>query len=315
LNSIRSELSELIVGVFRSRDSIPAGLFCIFRTLFFAAVGAGAAEFLTSIFPDFSWTFRSVAIFWIGTRMRALGNMMHECSHGTFVGNASANSHFGHLLAALDLSSFSDYARQHTTHHAYLGDPERDLDLRDRFFLLNRGRKWGSVASLFLLALSTVPVWILMLRPVFWASKAPRWSNYTRVFVLCSVALGLFYSTTRLTIFTYVLLPYLTTYQWMRLLSDACDHIFLTTHKEMLERSRNHLFKADWMNRLLFPRHDGYHLLHHLFPSLPTRVFPVAHRQLMAHPWYRERNHFVKFAVMNSSKELCEIELIQGQSK
>lgn len=247
--------------------------------------------------------------------MRALGNMMHECSHGTFVGNASANSLFGHFLAALDLSSFNDYARQHTTHHAYLGDPERDLDLRERFFLLNRNRKWVSIAPLFLLAASIVPLWIMMLRPVFWANKAPRWSNYIRVGILSAVTLGLVFSPSRATTFIYVVLPYLTTYQWMRLISDACDHIFLTTHSEMLERSRNHLFKIEWLNRLLFPRNDGYHLLHHLFPSLPTRVFPSAHKQLLTHPWYRERNHYMKFNISRSKGQLREIDLIQGQSK
>lgn len=280
-----------------------------------AISGVVLAESLATMFPASATIFRCMAVFWIGTRMRSLGNMMHECSHGTFVGNAAANSWFGHLLAVLDFSSFSDYSRQHTSHHAYLGDPERDQDFRERFFLLNRKKKSSAFLVLVFFSITIIPLWILMLRPIFWAKRAPRWSNLMRVAILILITLGLLFSASRFLTLTYVLIPYLTTYQWMRLFSDACDHIFLTNRSEVLERSRNHLFKTEWINLLLFPRNDGFHLLHHLFPSMPTRFFPAAHSQLMIHPWYRNRSHFLMDGIGNSHGTSKSVELSHGQSK
>ncbi|MEN9809220.1 MAG: hypothetical protein RLZZ488_787 [Pseudomonadota bacterium] len=315
MNSIRSELNALIVGEYRSRDSTPAGLFSITATLFSACAGAIAAEILAILWPDLALLARLAAIIWTGTRMRSLGNMMHECSHGIFVRSPSANTHFGHLLSAFDLSSFSDYARQHTTHHAYLGDPERDLDLRSRAILFARRKTFFSLLTLGLYALVLVPLWISMLRPVFWAAKAPRWSNVLRIALLALTALGLLLPQSQFFTLIHVVLPYMTVYQWMRFFSDACDHVFLTCESDPLERSRNHLFRPDFLNRIFFPRQDAYHLLHHLFPSLPTCAYPAVHRQLLLHPWYKSRSHALIGKESREDGIPRDSEFVHGQSR
>ncbi|MEY3901626.1 MAG: hypothetical protein RL189_932 [Pseudomonadota bacterium] len=315
MNSIRSELNALIVGEYRSRDSTSAGLFSISATLFSAFSVAAAAEILANVWPDSALLARTVAVVWTGTRMRALGNMMHECSHGIFVRDPAANTHFGHLLSAFDLSSFSDYARQHTTHHAYLGDPERDLDLRSRTILFARRKTYFSIISLGVYALLLVPLWISMLRPVFWATKSPRWSNVLRVVILVLTLLGLLIPQTQFFAMIHILLPYLTVYQWMRFFSDACDHVFLTCESDPLQRSRNHLFKRNLLNRIFFPRQDGYHLLHHLFPSLPTSTYPAVHSQLLSHPWYKARSHFILGKEHSTDGIPRDSEFVHGQSR
>lgn len=293
MNSIRSELSELIVGVYRSRDSTPAGLFLISKTIFYAFVVAVSAEAIATFFPLLAFAARGVAVFWIGTRLRALGNMMHECAHGTFVRCPSANTTLGHLLAAIDLSSFSEYREHHTTHHAYLGDPERDLDLRNRNFLLQPRGRFFSLLRILCASILLIPLWISLLRPVFWAKRAPLWSNLIRLFILIFVMIAALLPASQFYTVVYLLVPYLTTYQWMRIFSDCCDHLFITSNQNPLERSRNHLFRFSSLNLLLFPRNDGFHLLHHLFPSLPTQVYPQIHAKLMQHSWYRAQQHYL----------------------
>lgn len=314
MNSIRSELNALIVGVARSRDTAPVGLFLIFGTILFAFVGAASAELFAIWLPSATWLFRSLAVIWIGIRMRALGNMMHECSHGIFADSSKGNEKLGHLLAALDLASFSDYSHQHASHHAHLGDPERDLDFRSRFFLLGRNQSAKAILLTFFISVLLVPLWFIMLRPVLWARCAPLWSNFIRIVLLTGVVLAAIHPETQLLTLLYVIVPYLTTYQWMRIFSDACDHLFLTQEIESYERSRNHLFKHQFLNVLLFPRHDAYHLLHHLFPALPTRLYPNAHAQLLQHPWYRSRQHELRIFRKNKSIEEHH-SFAQGQSR
>jgi fatty acid desaturase len=88
----------------------------------------------------------------------------------------------------------------------------------------------------------------------------------------------------------YYLLPYATTYQIFRYWSDAADHAGVNQSEDELHRSRNHVFWGP-VNWLLFPRSDQYHLVHHLFPVLPTRHLRRVHDMLMTEPAYAEMNH------------------------
>jgi len=295
VNSIRSELNSILVGEFRSRESALAGLFSIFIAIFSAAWVGLLAE--TFIHFSGRWTIpaRLVAIVFIGTRWRALGNMMHECAHGIFVRRAEDNTRLGHFLAAIDFSSFPDYAAQHLTHHAYLGDPTRDQDFKSRRVFLAGQSKFKQIGFLFLSCITILPVICVLFRPVFWSKKTPLWANLLRCFLAILLISCLSIPTLRSTGFFYLVLPYLTTYQWMKIFSDACDHIFLYAKEAPIERSRNHLFPGRILNSLFFPRNDGFHLLHHLFPSLPTQFYPRAHSHLLAHPWYANKKHSILF--------------------
>jgi len=71
-----------------------------------------------------------ILVFVIGTRMRGLNNILHECSHSTFSVERSDNARLGKIIASLLFSSFSDYRDIHLSHHAHLGDYEQDLDLQ-----------------------------------------------------------------------------------------------------------------------------------------------------------------------------------------
>jgi fatty acid desaturase len=258
----------------------------------YAAFAAAGAEWFAREFSSAALPARIMAVLFIGTRMRALGNMLHECAHGIFVNSPAHNTTLGHILAIFDLSSFPVYVAQHVSHHASLGHPERDLDFKTRRPLMSeRHGKLFTIAKIAAACASLFPLWMILLKPVFWCWRSPLWVNVWRIVLLIFV-LGLFIlPASRLVLFTYVLVPWLTSYQWMKIFSDCADHLFILDQENVFDRSRNHLLPARWLNWLIFPRHDAFHLLHHLFPSLPVRHYPSVHRNFMTHPWYGARTH------------------------
>lgn len=313
MNLIRSELNSMLVSEFRSRKSSSAGLFSIFSTFCSWSLAIYLSEEMCRHLPNYEFVIKFFAIFFIGTRWRALGNMMHECAHGIFVHKAEHNTLFGQFISALDFSSFPEYLAQHVSHHAYLGNPDRDLDFKSRrVFLSSSKNKPLHLIRLVFCCLTLVPLWFSMLRPVFWTKSTPLWTNLVRVFLFLSLVSSLLFSATRDIAFFYFLLPYLTTYHWLKLISDASDHLFLYHSEETLKRSRNHILPTRFLNWFIFPRNDAYHLLHHLFPSLPTHHYPRAHKILLNHSWYAGQEH--GWAEEKQPSGLVESQ-IQGQRR
>jgi fatty acid desaturase len=223
----------------------------------------------------------------IGTRMRALGNIVHECSHLGFVRSPALNRIIGEVLAVLDLSSFRAYRRVHLSHHRDLGDSERDLDLVARRDLHLERHVSNLLSESLRIAVSPSG-----LRSVFaptLITAMDRWFvNTTRVgwfvfAVYASVAWPVF--------LLYVVMPYLTSYQILKAWSDTIDHLGLVHSDEEFGRARNHILPGRVLNWVFLPRSDAYHLVHHLFPKLPVRHAETAHRQLLLDDEYARREH------------------------
>ncbi len=211
---------------------------------------------------------------WIGSRMRALGNMIHECSHRTLVRGARANRVIGHALCFVLLDDLVAYAAEHRSHHLYLGDPVRDRDLSSRRALFERLGAFGTGYVRAALALRHLRDY---LRPV--------WTP-ARVATIACVAWSTGWGFAALFV-----VPYATTYQMLRFFSDAADHAGLLDAADELDRSRNHAHRHRLVNWLLFPRNDQYHLVHHLFPAVATQHLPRLHAALLGDPAYAARSH------------------------
>ena len=72
----------------------------------------------------------AVVMFFIGTRLRGLNNIVHECCHFTFTQRREDNVLFGKICASLLLGCFRNYRDLHLTHHAHCGDYDKDLDFQ-----------------------------------------------------------------------------------------------------------------------------------------------------------------------------------------
>ena len=236
----------------------------------------------TPIFPYFLIYF--IVIFYIGTRMRALGNIIHECSHRIFTENKKWDLFLGRVLASLHFSSFREYQHAHFSHHRFTGDQEKDEDAKSRYCI-------GIFSSF-----SLKKTLLKSLSPLNWSRieqyqifdfREPFWVNGIRLLYL---HFFLFFSISSLSFFLFITIPFLTSYPFMKIFSDLMDHGGLLHKKAIFARSRNHFFKIKYLNLLLFPRNDGYHLLHHLYPQLPVRKYKEKHDTIINHDYsYQER--------------------------
>lgn len=221
----------------------------------------------------------------IATRLRGLNNIVHECSHASFCQNREQNDLIGKLSASLLLGSFSRYKAEHMTHHAHLGNYERDADLKrieplglhDQLtarvigrHILNPflGRHLPYYLSVNVdksdgIAFSAIKVGTLFI---------------SFVFAFANPVFGAL----------FLVLPYLFFFTALNYWADCIDHAGLASENDDLDSSRNVLVPSP-VRLLLFPRNDCYHLVHHLFPTVPAAHLAEAHQILMDDPEYSAR--------------------------
>lgn len=223
--------------------------------------GVAATDTKLDFDNAFSASFYILTVLLIGSRMRALGNIVHECAHNSFTSSRQFNHICGQLLCVFDFRSFSKYKRQHMSHHRFLGEKNLDPDYLGNDFKLACYLK------------NFVPT-------LFYRFDAP-WVNILRALWLAVLTGLVVFPITRQATIAYYFVPYFTSYFALRVYSDFSDHWGLTHHQNRDLRSRNHVFQSTLLNLILLPRNDGFHLLHHLFPNLPTWCYKAVHTELM----------------------------------
>jgi fatty acid desaturase len=223
----------------------------------------------------------------IATRLRGLNNIVHECSHYTFTRSIAANVLFGRIAAVVLLGGFRKYEREHATHHTFLGDHEQDKDFENlQVFKIDQPVTWGSLAR----HLAT-PILGLHLRryfPVDLSFEDGRAVGLAKLGLLGAVALGVWLAP--VTTVLLVLVPYLYIMTAINYWNDCVDHAGLIAENDDLYASRN-LILPQPLRALLFPRNDCFHLVHHLFPSVPVQHLPACHRRLLSDPAYAALSH------------------------
>jgi fatty acid desaturase len=234
--------------------------------LIFAAIALGT--YLMSLPPSVSTVVAMIATAaFIGTRLRGINNIVHECCHATFAEERADNVVIGRFCAAILMKSFRKYRDDHLSHHAHNGDYEHDAEfgLIEKFGLhdpitlplytgINLSAEDGRVFQGLKLLLLAAMAGFLVLAP--WAALA------------------------------FVILPLFYIYPTLNFWTDCLDHAGLVGAEDEIEASRNVL--APTLVRLLFfPRNDSYHLVHHLFPQIPARHLHLAHVELSRDPSYR----------------------------
>ncbi|MEM6489497.1 MAG: fatty acid desaturase [Pseudomonadota bacterium] len=225
-------------------------------------------------------------MFFIGTRFRGLNNIVHECSHFTFAADRKANGFFGKLACALILKSFAAYRKEHMSHHAHLGDYELDEDFR----IIQRFRLEDPLTPRTILRHLVTPLTGVHVpyycAPNLSGEDGRGWLALKLGLIGATVALAFW---APLTALVMVVAPFVVVYSAINYWTDCIDHGGLFGHEDELWASRN-VIVPRWLRFLLFPRNDCYHLIHHLFPTLPSGYLDFAHERLMDHPAYRKRS-------------------------
>ncbi|SHJ40769.1 MAG: fatty acid desaturase [Paraburkholderia sp.] len=222
-----------------------------------------------------------IAVFVIGNRQRALGNLLHDAAHRNLSSRPSVNDRIAYLFLAPPLfNSLALYRHQHAKHHAWLGDPARDPDFIPR--VVKNGDRWfhayarvlkdraAWAGSLFGHLLSRQLAARGRFGVLLW------WATYE---ALLTAAVGI-----RLAL-VFALL-------WM--IARATVFHAITTFREMTDhygldprgifRYTRDIPDRRPVSMLLHPHHNGYHLTHHLFPHIAYYHLPEVHARLQQLP-------------------------------
>lgn len=268
-------------GYSRGRASL---IVAFYLAQLFAAVGVG--YWLLSV-DQTAWTIISMiaVIFFIGTRLRGFNNIVHECSHFSFAETREDNVLFGRICASLVLSSYKEYREEHMTHHAHLGDYEKDMDLHG----IQDLRIEDPLTPRTILRHLATPLVGLHL-PYYLGvnlSDSDGKAFLALKIGIIAAACG-FMVVDPLTATLFVWVPFVWAYSAINYWTDCIDHGGLIESEDELESSRN-VWVPRLVKWLLFPRNDCYHLVHHLFPQVPARHLEDCHERLLDHPAYRAR--------------------------
>lgn len=248
------------------------------------AVGAAEAARNSSLGP-FALLF---AIVLIGSRMRALMNLVHQASHGQLFENEVLNRWVGRTLVAWPLLvSVVAYREEHQQHHVKLWDQLADPKV-------HRLVRLGLVAPeprrlAFVIKHIVGPMTLLHApRNVAGALGTSSERVGRSVFVvLCGAATVLLGVERELIL--YWVVPYITSFQVMRYWAEMAEHSGLASDRPWsATRNWTAALPIRW---LLAPHSDHWHLVHHLYSLVPHYRLAEAHRVLMRVPQYADEGH------------------------
>lgn len=224
-----------------------------------------------------------MAVFVIGNRQRALGNLLHDAAHRNLSTQLSINDRIAHIFLAPPLfNSLALYRQQHARHHAWLGDPADDPDFiargvpkEGRWFhaysrVLQDPTTW--VGSLFGHILSKQLAARRRLGVLLW------WGIYE---ALLTVAVSMHFA------LVFVLLWMIargTVFHAITAFREMTDHYGLEP-RGIFPYTRD-IPDRGIVSMLLHPHHNGYHLTHHLFPHIPYHYLPLVHARLKRVPLF-----------------------------
>lgn len=227
-------------------------------------------------------------IFILSTRIRGIGNLLHDSFHGNFCPNREINNFFGRLiLAPFSFENFKCYSSSHTKHHSKLGELE-DPDL------LNVDRTDDQSLKRLMKEYFT-----LLVNRQFWIGSLlgdlPKINLAKKLeFLLCWIGLSSFIASlfgweVALKVCVIIMVTRGTLYHFLRVFWELADHGFLNPDTEIMY-TRNMPSKG-FLRHLLHPHNDSYHLTHHLYPGIPMCNLAKAHSILMHAPIYAEAEH------------------------
>jgi fatty acid desaturase len=232
------------------------------------------------------------AILVIGSRQRALMNLVHQASHRQLFASRFVNDWAGRIFTSLPLGmSLYAYKKSHFAHHGHLWQPDRDPKfLRYKTLgLVNAPRRRDLFIARHLLApliLRHVP---FNLKAALAAGDADRREHLGRLTFFAVVLAAVYLTGFERQFLVYWVVPYLTVFQVVRYWAEAAEHAGLRSPDPwMATRNWTAMPAVRW---LLAPHSDSYHLAHHIVAGVPHYRLRRLHRELMTVPEYAQGHH------------------------
>jgi fatty acid desaturase len=256
----------------------------------------------------FSWYLYPLAALIIGARQRGLSTILHDCAHGVGARTKWVRMLIATLFTAYPIfQQYFSYRKSHvTTHHPYLGNPNRDPDLsfyieqkvyepttRRRYFLKNMLLPAVGLRTLAYLKY-LIDYRLKRIRVGNEAGNSAQtekkdgfgWERYTFVLFWATVTGVCAYFHVLLALLLFWVIPYLTSFQILGWYIELSEHTpFLEKESCDLYMARNR--KSRGIEKFLTGIHnDHYHLDHHLNPAVPFWHLPKSNQIRL-----RDRNY------------------------
>lgn len=225
------------------------------------------------------------ALLILGNRQRALGNVLHDLSHRNVSRRAKVNDLLARgFVAPVLFADFETYRKTHLAHHMHLGHPQNDPD-----FMPSAGDNRSCWRETFLTNLMSLRLWSSTVAGDFAkplrASKRLYMALWWIGLLTCIGATsgwetaGIFLAlwlTARASVFFLI-----------TLFREMCDH-FGREPGGIFQFSRD-ITANGLLVWLIHPKNNGYHLTHHLLPTVPYYHLPAAHKALAKLPLFQQQ--------------------------
>lgn len=272
------------------------------RTLAFEYALIAASIYVT---VAVSYWFYPLALILIGSAQRTFANILHEAAHFHFAKNKTLNFLGGTVLTSyLIFHLFTPYRNSHVGyHHRHFGDPEDDPDYNFHI-LLGLYEAKESHARFILKNLVLALIGYRSLEYIKYIYQDRILFNEDKVVIRMPITITmdrlLFAATWIVVLFAvtwinvwlefllFWIVPCFTTYIAIGWCAELAEHYPLPESEDKrLLMTRN---RKGWaIENFLFGRHnDRYHLVHHIFPTIPFCNLREAHEVLLQDEAYRK---------------------------
>lgn len=236
------------------------------------------------------------AVIWIGARQHALAILMHEAAHYRLLPNRTLNDFFGELLLGWPLLiSMRAYRWLHFAHHRAPNtndDPDWMLRLNtDWTFPKTRGELLRILLRDFL-ALNLRDQLEFFGRYAYARGRKKTWLDFTAILFFGGLLFVLLRFGLWLPFLLFWVVPMMT---WLKValrLRTIAEHYGIE-YDHMLRQTRT-TYPSLVEKLLIAPKNIGYHLDHHLYPSVPFYNLPALHRELQQSEEFRAQAHLTR---------------------
>jgi fatty acid desaturase len=209
----------------------------------------------------------------IGSRMRALANLLHEAAHFKLFRSRRLNNLAGRMLCALPIFiSYRRYVADHKLHHRNLWKNSQDPDLA-LYELTGTVEAVSGHSSFTKFLVKHVVLVVVPVMP-WWRLLREAMRDRVKLVMVCLLLIigAILWSTgpavvTDIVVFCWII-PWFTSFQIISYWAELGEHGGLKNYGWSWG-SRN--WRGNVLTRWVIGSHsdDIYHLLHHWFPSVP----------------------------------------------